>query len=453
MGTNHEPPLVSVVVATYNRSSVLRYALLSAQAQTLPNFEVLVIGDGCSDDSEQVVASLADSRFKWHNLPVNSGHQSAPNNRGIELAQAEWIAYLGHDDLWMPNHLELLLRRLQETSSDVAFSLATLIGAPGCDGRMLFPVFSDGQYERGSAVPPSTLIHRRSLMRHGNWPDHRETLGAPEQTVVARFFDSGARFAPLLDVTVFKFPSSWRPRSYTEQNCDEQARFFRRMQEEPDFLHRELIQLALATQLLTPHTRVPGTPPEDNLRPGAVIEGYRRTRGLTSKSPEQGEPRYVVTSAMARLIDRLANDEIQRRQLSEFAMFEMFWAKAGEYSAENSKRTVVPIGRWARIRVPLEHSSEGAPLRIDPCDRPAIIELAWAAVRRNGQTIWSARRNGLDALSTGGDASRINLGRVLTIRSRGIDPIFFLPRDVVTDPPVTFECWIRIRDGRCICGR
>ncbi len=442
---NNDTPVVSVVVATYNWSSVLRYALLSAQAQTFRDFEVLVIGDGCSDDSGEVVQSLNDPRFRWENLADNSGHQSMPNNRGIELARGEWIAYLGHDDLWMPNHLESLLRALSSANADVAFSLAMLIGAPGCDGRMLFPVFPNGKYQRGSDVPPSTLIHRRSLIeQNGNWPDHRDTLGSPEAAVLARFYDGGAKFVSFGDVTVIKFPSSWRPRSYVDRSCDEQAAFFRRMQHEPDFLHRELIELATATQLLKPHTRVPFTPVEDNLRAGAVVEGYRRSRGLTAQSPEEGEPRYVITSEMEQLIDRLTNEEIRRRQLSRFAVFEIFWAKDGEYAAARSKRTAVPIGRWTRIRVALEYASEGAPLRIDPCERPAIVELAWVALRADARVIWSARGSQLDAIVVGGDGFVIKRDRVLAIRSRGNDPIFFLPADAEIKPPFVFDCWIRI---------
>src|SRR3954463_14644768 len=169
-------PLVSVIVSTYNWSSVLRYALLSVQNQTTQNFEVLVVGDGCTDDSADVVASLGDKRFRWDNLPVNHGHQSAANNRGLALARGEWIAYLGHDDLWMPNHLELLLGKLKESGSDVAFSLAMAIGAPGCGGRMLFGLFENSEYRRGCDLPPSALIHRRSLSeKFGIWPDHRLT--------------------------------------------------------------------------------------------------------------------------------------------------------------------------------------------------------------------------------------------------------------------------------------
>src|SRR5450432_2665306 len=147
---NETTPLVSVIVATYNWSSVLRYAITSAQRQTVGNFELLVIGDGCTDDSAHVVESFHDPRFRWENLPHNSGHQTAANNKGLELARGKWISYLGHDDLWMPNHLELLLREVEQAEGDVAFSLAVVIGAPGCGGRRLFGAFEQGEYPRGA---------------------------------------------------------------------------------------------------------------------------------------------------------------------------------------------------------------------------------------------------------------------------------------------------------------
>lgn len=445
MSGDGDAPLVSVIVSTYNWSSVLRYALLSAQAQTFSDFEVLVIGDGCTDNSEKVVESLDDPRFRWDNLPANSGHQSAPNNRGLALARGKWVAYLGHDDLWMSNHLELLLRRLHETKADVAFSLAIAIGAPGYGGRALFGLFENGEYKRGSDLPPSTLIHRRSLTdRCGEWRDHRTTLGSPESALLTQFHDHGARFVSLAEVTVFKFPSSWRPFSYKKRSCDEQAEFFRRMQNEPDFLHRELTQFAIATQLLKPHTTVPAAPDEHYLQPGAVVEGFRRNRGLTAQEPEEGPARYVPTPALGELIRRLTDEEIQRRQRGRFAIFEVFYAQDGKYDAGYSTRTVIPINRWARIKIPLEHGSTGAPLRIDPCERPAVIEVAWVALRRHGRVEWSARGESLNTLRLEGDAFPIKLDRVLTIRSRGSDPMLFLPNDVSVDAPFTLDCWMRV---------
>src|SRR3954451_14682502 len=55
-----EPPLVTVVTATYNWSSVLRCAIASVRAQDYPRWEMVVVGDGCTDDSEEVVRGFAD---------------------------------------------------------------------------------------------------------------------------------------------------------------------------------------------------------------------------------------------------------------------------------------------------------------------------------------------------------------------------------------------------------
>ena len=98
-------PTVSVIIAAYNRSNVLRYALRSALAQDFSDFEVLVIGDACTDDTEEVVASFADPRVSYLNLPLNFGEQSGPNNVGIARAQGRYIAFLNHDDFWFPDHL------------------------------------------------------------------------------------------------------------------------------------------------------------------------------------------------------------------------------------------------------------------------------------------------------------------------------------------------------------
>ena len=118
--------LVSVVLSTYNWSSALHCALRSVQLQTLRDIEVLVIGDGCTDDSERIVESFGDSRFKWHNLPRNHGSQFAPNNRGLELASAAWVAYLGQDDIWHPRHLEACLDTGARTGADFVASICVM---------------------------------------------------------------------------------------------------------------------------------------------------------------------------------------------------------------------------------------------------------------------------------------------------------------------------------------
>lgn len=119
-------PTVSVIVAAYNRSYVLRHALRSALAQDFADFEVLVIGDACTDDTEEVVRSCNDPRVSYLSLPLNFGEQSGPNNVGIARAQGRYIAFLNQDDFWFPDHLGAAVEWLEATGAQI---VTTLIAA------------------------------------------------------------------------------------------------------------------------------------------------------------------------------------------------------------------------------------------------------------------------------------------------------------------------------------
>jgi hypothetical protein len=168
-------PRVTVIIATYNWSTVLPYAIGSVLNQTMRDYELLVIGDGCTDDSEQVVAAIKDPRVRWINLPANTGHQAGPNNRGIEEAKGEFVAYLGHDDLWLRHHLQCMTDKLDETGAGVAHSLLARI-LPGRDiGMPVMPI-----PEHGMGGPPSCTMYRRSVTdKIGGWKNYRELNVAP----------------------------------------------------------------------------------------------------------------------------------------------------------------------------------------------------------------------------------------------------------------------------------
>lgn len=67
------PPLVSVIMATYNRSNILPYAVRCVLSQTLTDWELLVVGDACTDDTEAVMGTFTDQRVRFINLPQNVG--------------------------------------------------------------------------------------------------------------------------------------------------------------------------------------------------------------------------------------------------------------------------------------------------------------------------------------------------------------------------------------------
>lgn len=94
-------PTVSVIIPTYQREDVLGRALRSVLAQTRPAEEVLVVDDGSEDASAELVASYPGVRYE---RIVHAG-VSAARNRGIALAQSDWLAFLDSDDEWLPEKL------------------------------------------------------------------------------------------------------------------------------------------------------------------------------------------------------------------------------------------------------------------------------------------------------------------------------------------------------------
>jgi glycosyltransferase involved in cell wall biosynthesis len=107
-GTVSRMSLVSVVIPTYNRASVLGRAIDSALAQSHGDLEVVVVDDGSTDGTDAVVESYDDDRVVYVENEDNSGANAA-RNRGIERASGEFISFLDSDDELAPAHLERVL--------------------------------------------------------------------------------------------------------------------------------------------------------------------------------------------------------------------------------------------------------------------------------------------------------------------------------------------------------
>lgn len=94
---------VSVVIPAYNAAAFVRDAIDSVLAQTYPEIEIVVVNDGSTDDTPQILAAFGD-RVRAHHQP-NAG-LSAARNIGARLATGDWIAFLDADDLWLPRKIE-----------------------------------------------------------------------------------------------------------------------------------------------------------------------------------------------------------------------------------------------------------------------------------------------------------------------------------------------------------
>jgi GT2 family glycosyltransferase len=232
-------PRVTVIIATYNWSTVLPFSIGSVLAQTCRDFEVLVVGDCCTDDSESVVAALGDSRVRWINLPKHTGHQSAPNNRGLLEANGEFIAYLGHDDLWLPHHLQCSVDAIEASGAGVAYSLVGRVGPGEVHASPGIPM-----PEALSWSPPSGMVHRRNVTEAiGAWKDYREVRLTPEAELWRRAHAAGFGFVFVPRLTAIKFPAAARRNVYRERPCHEQASWLRRIATDRDFEPTQLANM------------------------------------------------------------------------------------------------------------------------------------------------------------------------------------------------------------------
>nr|WP_299242823.1 glycosyltransferase [uncultured Halomonas sp.] len=114
-------PKFSVIIPTYNRAESLRRTLQSVLAQSFTDFEAIVVDDGSTDHTQNIVNKFEDSRIRYYKM-VNSGGPATPRNKGISEAKGEWICLLDSDDLWYPQKLMVLHDHLQNDANiDVAY--------------------------------------------------------------------------------------------------------------------------------------------------------------------------------------------------------------------------------------------------------------------------------------------------------------------------------------------
>jgi glycosyltransferase involved in cell wall biosynthesis len=128
-------PLISVLIPTYNRGELLRErSVASVLRQTYSRFEIVIVGDACTDHTESLLRDAGDPRIRFYNLPVRGKYPedpylqwlvagSAPANEALRIARGRWIAWLDDDDEFSPDHLEALLAACLERRWEFAYGV------------------------------------------------------------------------------------------------------------------------------------------------------------------------------------------------------------------------------------------------------------------------------------------------------------------------------------------
>lgn len=247
-----ERPFFTVVMATYDRGQSILPSVRSVLAQDWPAFELIVVGDGCTDETEAVLSAIPDTRLRWMTLPLRMGNQTWPNNAGIAAARGSHIAYLGHDDLWEPDHLSRMAA-VFSARADVAFvaSGCALHNPKGMPGPFVTGLFEEPGAERIHFTPPSSFSHLRSVIGLiGPWRDP-DTVRAPvDSDLLLRAVAAGLSFATTGAITVHKFAAGHRYLSYLWHDTVEQDAVMARLSQPgvADW-HSELIAASKAADM------------------------------------------------------------------------------------------------------------------------------------------------------------------------------------------------------------
>jgi glycosyltransferase involved in cell wall biosynthesis len=208
----------SILTPTHNRADVLPFAIRSAISQAETDWELFVIGDGCTDNTADVVAEFNDSRIRWFDLAKGRNFGYANRNFAFRQMRGHYVALLAHDDIWLPDHLSALSHCLEQSGVEWAYS-RPIWAEPG--GQLFpgdFDLAADAAkrkeflQRKSNGIPASCVLHRRECFaRYGYWNEALPSCGDWEMW--ARIISGTDRLGYLSTPTCLHFRASWRETS------------------------------------------------------------------------------------------------------------------------------------------------------------------------------------------------------------------------------------------------
>lgn len=230
-------PLISIIMATYRGSHFLVHSIPSVINQDYQNWELIVIGDGCTDETEQIVGRFGDSRIRFFNLEKNSGQQATPNNFGMSKAKGQFIAFLNQDDLFFPDHLSKSLEEMQKSKADFlivpGIKVLSSTKADFEQGNFkvqLCSVHPDGRFSTNIFSVASTWFFKKEVVQKlGLWKMEQQLYITPSQEWIFRASRLGVNFHFPFYTGVLVILSGERKNSYRDHFSPEHEYFAPRM--------------------------------------------------------------------------------------------------------------------------------------------------------------------------------------------------------------------------------
>ncbi|HET7451102.1 MAG TPA: glycosyltransferase family A protein [Thermoanaerobaculia bacterium] len=177
--------LFDVVLPTRGRAHTIGFAIESVLRQTEPDFLLHVVGDGCGEETERVVAGFDDPRVAYTRFPKGEGFGYGNRNAVLRVSTSPFVAYMTDDDLMLPEHLALARKALEESRRGLVAFRCAQVRFPDDLDPFFFPfdwrIPVLGDFLRNWFIGSANLAHRRGLFgRIGYWDASLERFGDRE---------------------------------------------------------------------------------------------------------------------------------------------------------------------------------------------------------------------------------------------------------------------------------
>lgn len=177
--------MVSIIIPTYNRANLLPRAIESVVKQTYPSWELLIIDDGSTDKTEDVLQKYLSSKIRYIKCP-HSGLPAIARNVGIREAEGEWIAFLDSDDMWLTEKLEKQMQviRNKQGVSLVCTNVYREIGETGSERMEEYisspdreaGIYFEKLLVQNFVVTSTVLVRRDCLLEMGGFSQSPDFL-------------------------------------------------------------------------------------------------------------------------------------------------------------------------------------------------------------------------------------------------------------------------------------
>lgn len=173
-------PLISVIIPCYNRTNLLKEAVISVCKQSFTNFELIIVDDCSEEDIEKAISELQDEAvslppLRFISLKKHSGMPGYVRNRGVDVANGEFIAFLDSDDLWERDKLEKQIAVMLEREGQLCHTRekwvrqGKIISQSSQKHKREGDIFEDALWK--CIIGPSTVMMKKSLFEkyRGFW--------------------------------------------------------------------------------------------------------------------------------------------------------------------------------------------------------------------------------------------------------------------------------------------